>query len=71
MRILDLSDLHDRGIKLSRVTIWRMENAGRFPRRVHVTPRCIGWREEEIDAYLTGRIAARDSTPRKSQGAVS
>lgn len=36
---------------------------GEFPRQVQISPRCVAWVEEEIDAWCRGRIAARDATP--------
>ena len=59
-RILAFEDLRAKGITLSKCQIWRLENAGQFPKRVHVTSRCIGWLESEIDALIAARIAARD-----------
>jgi len=37
---------------LSRVTIWRMEHKGMFPQRVSLSPRRVGWRENEINEWL-------------------
>mmetsp|Transcript_20891 Transcript_20891/g.9599 ORF Transcript_20891/g.9599 Transcript_20891/m.9599 type:complete len:90 (+) Transcript_20891:157-426(+) len=36
---------------LSRSTAWRLEKAGKFPQRVRVGLRGVGWYESEIDAY--------------------
>jgi len=44
---------------LSRVTRWRMERRGEFPKRVQLTPRCIGWAESEVLAWLRERAEAR------------
>lgn len=35
--------------------VWRAEKAGRFPSRIRLGPNCIGWREDEIRAWLDGR----------------
>jgi len=46
--------------------IWRLEKAGRFPRRVKLGPNSVGWVSTEIDAWIEARIAERDarvSTP--------
>lgn len=40
---------------LSRDTIRRLENAGKFPRRIQLTERRVGWDDEAVDAWLTGR----------------
>ena len=40
---------------LSRVTRWRMERSGQFPRRVKLSPNAIGWFQGEIDIWLKSR----------------
>ena len=39
-------------IGLSKVTIWRMERAGLFPKRINLSDRRVGWAESEIEAWL-------------------
>lgn len=55
--------LREREVKhitgLSRVTRWRMELRGEFPRKVRLTERCIGWPEAEILEWLKLRAEAR------------
>lgn len=46
---------------LSRVTRWRMERRGKFPSRVHLTSRCIGWPEGEVLEWLRERLEARNA----------
>ena len=58
-RVLSEAELNARGIKHSRVHRWRLERDGKFPKRVHLSPRRIGWLEHEIDAWLATRAAAR------------
>jgi hypothetical protein len=41
--------------------IWRLEKAGRFPRRVKLGPNSVGWVSTEIDAWIEARIAERDA----------
>ena len=36
-----------------------MDNEG-FPRPIALGPRSVGWIEEEVDAWIAARIAARD-----------
>jgi len=48
-----------KGIALSKVQLWRLERAGKFPRRVTVSAQRIAWIESEIDAFVAARIAAR------------
>lgn len=40
---------------LSRPTIWRLERAGRFPNRIQVSAKAVGWLLAEIDAWLEER----------------
>ncbi len=40
---------------VSRVTLWRWENAGHMPRRRQIGPRRVGWLESELEAWLTSR----------------
>jgi predicted DNA-binding transcriptional regulator AlpA len=49
-------------IGLSRVTIWRMECAGKFPQRVQLSERAVGWIAEEVNFWL-------ESLPRVNGGA--
>ena len=36
----------------SRTTVYRLEAAGLFPKRVALSPNCTGWYAHEIDEYL-------------------
>jgi prophage regulatory protein len=38
---------------LSKTTINRFEKEGRFPSRVSLGPRSIGWFEEDVQTFLT------------------
>ena len=40
---------------LSRVTRWRMEREGKFPQRVQLGERAVGWISEEIESWLESR----------------
>ena len=39
---------------------YRLEAIGRFPRRVKITDKSVGWIEGEILAWIKGRMAVRD-----------
>jgi len=54
MRILRLRDLIGR-TGLSRTTIWRLERAGLFPQRFHLSKNSVGWDEDEIVRWLASR----------------
>jgi prophage regulatory protein len=71
--------LRERDVKhltgLSRVTRWRLEKVDRFPHRVQLTQRCVGWPESEVLEWLNERVQARESqlispsAPAKKSGA--
>lgn len=42
---------------ISRATIYRMIQAGTFPAQVQISPGAVGWRAEEIDAWVASRPA--------------
>ena len=58
-RLLDRDGLAARGIKYSRVHLFRLVNDGKFPKPVKLGVRNC-WLETEIDAYLELLIAQRD-----------
>jgi len=41
-----------KAIGLSDVTIWRMERAGKFPRRIRLGGNSVGWYESEIIEWM-------------------
>ena len=43
---------------LGQTTIWRMERDGKFPARVALAARRVGWRRSEVDAWIEMRQAA-------------
>lgn len=55
-RILRFPEVHAR-TGLSRTTIWREINAGRFPSQINITPHAVGWRESEVNAWIAARHA--------------
>jgi len=48
---------------LSKATVYRLLSRGEFPARVQLSPRCVGWRVADIDAWLEARIAASGLGP--------
>ena len=48
MKILKPSEVVEK-TGLSRVTLWRLEKSGQFPKRVNLTEARVGWEEDEID----------------------
>jgi prophage regulatory protein len=50
-----------KGIPYSRVHVDRLEKAGQFPKRVHLSANCVAWRDDELDEFLEARAAARNT----------
>jgi prophage regulatory protein len=44
---------------LSDTTIWRLEQVGKFPVRVQLTEKIVGWDEDEILAHQQALLDAR------------
>ena len=62
MKLLAYEDLRtEKGINYSKVQIWRLEKAGKFPRRVKIGGNRNGWVDAELNAYIESLIAARDA----------
>jgi prophage regulatory protein len=61
MKFLTYEDLKpERGIDVSKTTLWRWEKDGIFPRRVRIGA-SYGWLATEIDAWIKAKIDARDA----------
>ena len=43
---------------LSRMTRWRLEENGKFPRRRRISENAVGWLESELSDWLTSREVA-------------
>lgn len=64
MRLLKKTELDEvKGIHYSRSQLWRLERAGKFPRRILLGDNSVRWDEAEIDAYLNAKKAARPASP--------
>lgn len=44
---------------ISRVTMWRLEQEGKAPKRVQIGENSVGWLRHEIEAWIKGKAAAR------------
>jgi prophage regulatory protein len=62
-RLIPYEALKAKGVPYSKPHLWRLERAGRFPRRVPVGDNRYAYVEEEVDAYNEARIKARDAAP--------
>ena len=47
-------------IGLSDVTVWRMEKAGKFPKRIQLGANSVGWFSDEVALWLEERAAERE-----------
>jgi prophage regulatory protein len=45
-------------VPLADTTIYEMEQRGEFPRRFHLTPRCVVWSLSEVETWIRERRAA-------------
>ena len=45
-------------VHLSDTTIWRLEKAGKFPKRRQLSPGRVGWLASEVDAWIESRETA-------------
>jgi prophage regulatory protein len=61
-KILTYPELADHGIRSSRRQVDRLEAAGKFPRRVQISPGRVGWLAEEINAHVAAAIARRSAS---------
>lgn len=61
MRVLRRSEVA-RITGLSPDTIRRLERRGQFPARVQIGPSAVGWREDEVRAWVDG-LERADATP--------
>lgn len=50
-RILRIGEVLKR-TGLSRSSLYRRIDQGRFPKQVRITDRCIGWRQSELNGWL-------------------
>lgn len=57
-RMLRAAEVVER-VGYSKMQIWRLEKAGRFPQRVKLGPHRVAWVEEEIEEWLRGKAAER------------
>ena len=59
MRILRYRQVKAEKVDLSRAQVDRLEAKGKFPKRVQLGPKSVGWVETEIDEWVERRAAER------------
>jgi len=57
MKIIRYPKLKEK-VTLSRSQIWRLERAGKFPKRIQISDNSVGWDEADIEAWMLARKAA-------------
>jgi prophage regulatory protein len=60
-RLIPYNALAAKCITYSKPHLWRLEKAGKFPKRVAIGAGRYGYVEAEIDAYIDTKIAERDN----------
>ena len=48
-------------VPYSDMHIWRLEKAGRFPKRIRLGANRVGWSFRELQVWIEARKAERDS----------
>ena len=67
-RLLTRKELRlEKGIPYTRVSLWRLERLGRFPKHINLSPTTVAWLEAEIDAWIAEKVSARDTAPLEKQ----
>jgi prophage regulatory protein len=49
---------------LGKTTVYELQSHGAFPMRVKITDYCVGWVEQDVQAWLKHRVALSDVVPR-------
>lgn len=68
MRLLQEDGLQAKGIPFTRSHLHRLIRSGKFPAPVKIGDNRNAWVEEEIDAYIAERVAARGSEAPRQRG---
>ena len=65
-RLVTRKELREFGVPYSSVHLTRLEKAGDFPKRVHLSQHRVVWDLSEIEEWYAGKAAQRsgvDNTP--------
>jgi len=52
--------------RLSKATIYRLVNSGKFPKQVIMSERSAIWLEDEVEEFIEDRIRRRDTSNDKN-----
>ena len=71
-RLISRSEIKSKkNIHFSNEHLARLEKVGRWPRRIKISHKCVMWDEDEVDAEIEARAAARDVRPAAEDEAES
>ena len=59
IRFLRLTEILRR-VPYSEAHIWRLEKAGKFPRRLRIGANRIAWVESEVNNWVSSKLQERD-----------
>jgi len=59
VRFIRLSDVQE-VVPYSASHIWRLEQAGKFPKRVRIGANRVAWVADEIQTWIIQRVHSRD-----------
>jgi prophage regulatory protein len=62
MSLIDIKEVM-RLTTLSRVSLWRLERRGLFPKRIRISRNRIAWFRDEVEAWIAARAANRNEIP--------
>ena len=60
VRLWSLSEVQ-KAIPYSTSQIWRLEQAGKFPRRIKLGANRVAWAADEIQDWIASKMEARDN----------
>jgi prophage regulatory protein len=61
VRLIPYEGLRAKGVPYSKVHLWRLEKADKFPRRVSIGAGRYAYVEREVDAFIEAKITERDA----------
>ncbi|QIG67393.1 transcriptional regulator protein [Rhizobium phage RHph_TM3_3_9] len=65
MKLLAIKELKSvKGIPYGKTSLYRLINAGEFPRPVRLGENRVAWLESEIDSWIANHVSARDRVSR-------
>ena len=65
MQVLRFPALHAK-VGLSKAQVDRLEAAGKFPRRIRIGTRAVGWLEQDVDRWLEDLAASAQGARRQA-----